>query len=369
MNEASLYNGSGLRAQGELLSSHDLNNNLKKLSVIIPAYNVEKFLVKCVESVVNQTYKNIEIIIVDDGSRDNTPKLCDELASKYKNIKAIHQDNQGSNKARETGLNASTGEYIAFIDSDDYIDLNAYAKAIKVLEENNCDMVQFGIYDVELGGEIIGKWQRDNITLNSTHDIYLYFLTSEVASWPLVDKVYKRSLFENIEYLKISMMEDYSISAQLFAKAQKFMAIDEYLYYYVKNSASLCRSDDNNLKVRNRNDRLSAFDFVIDLTQNKFPEFLPEAIALKLGNIEAIFANYFLSDCSDRREVMQQFTEIYKHDYKIMKSELKRQGRELYIQQQVSRKQKIHLWLLIHCQNFYKIYLTTRLKLHALTGI
>ena len=316
-------------------------NNLKLLSVIIPAYNVERFLVKCVESVVNQTYPNIEVIIVDDGSRDSTPTICDELASKYKNIKVIHQANQGSSKARETGLNVSTGEYIAFIDSDDYIDVTAYEKAIKVLEENNCDMAQFGFYDADLDGKIIGKWHRENMTFNSPDEAYRYFMTNKVLTWPLVDKVYKRSLFENIEWPKISMMEDYYISAQLFAKAQKFMTIDEYLYYYVKNPASLCHSNNN---INAGNEVLSAVDFVINLTQNKFPDVLPEAIARKILYTANSDAN----------------------DYKRIKAELKKQGRSKIF---LGLKQKIHLWMLTHCPNFYKIYLRTRLKIHALTGI
>ena len=173
-------------------------------------------------------------------------------------------------------------------------------------------------------------------------------------------------MFENIEWPKINMAEDYYISAQLFAKAQKFASISEVFYYYVNNPSSICHQPYNKSK---RDDILTANNFVIDLTQNKFPEFLPEIISGQLEGIAAILLKYILSDYSDRREVMRQFTEIYKHDYKLMKSELKRQGRRLELKQTASLKQKIHLWLLIHCQNFYKIYLTTRLKIHALTGI
>ncbi|MBQ9896096.1 MAG: glycosyltransferase family 2 protein, partial [Synergistaceae bacterium] len=106
MDTLNLYNGSRLTAHGELAHSQKL------LSVIIPAYNVEKFLLKCVESVVDQTYQNIEIIIVDDGSKDSTPQICDELAGKYNNIKVIHKANQGTSKTRQTAFNASRGEYI-----------------------------------------------------------------------------------------------------------------------------------------------------------------------------------------------------------------------------------------------------------------
>ena len=351
--------GSGLRAQGELAHSQKL------LSVIIPAYNTAKFLNKCVDSVVNQTYKNIEIIIVDDGSSDSTPQICDELANKYDNIKIIHQENKGLARTRGAGFNASSGEYIAFVDSDDYIDLNAYAKAIKVLEENDCDMVQFGYYEVMPDGKILNERSSQDLKLYSPREIFKYFITGQTnpAVW---NKIYKREIFDGVEWPKINMAEDCCISSQTFAKAQSLVSINQSFYYYVQQEASIVHQPYNKSK---RDDIFTACNFVINLTQNKFPEFLPEAILRKLGSIEAVIANYLLSDYSDRREVLRQFTEIYKQDYKLMKAELKRQGRSIALKISLRLKQKIHILLLIHCQTLYKIYLRTRLKIHALTGI
>ncbi|MBQ8692290.1 MAG: glycosyltransferase family 2 protein [Synergistaceae bacterium] len=357
MNESSLYNGLGRTAQ---------SNNLKKLSVIIPAYNAAKFLAKCVDSVVNQTYKNIEIILIDDGSGDNTPQICDELANKYKNIKVIHQDNQGSSKVRETGLNAASGEYIAFIDSDDYIDLNAYEKAIKVLEENNCDMVMFGVYMVDPNGKILDEWRWPAVNLNNSREVFKFFAKTEKPVWGMTYKVYRCRMFENIDWPKLTMSEDYYISAQLFARAQKFAAISEIFYYYVQQEASICHQPYNKSK---REGIITAHNFVIDLTQNKFPDLLPEIISRRLESIVIILTNCLLSDCSDKLEAMRQCTKIYKHDYKIMKAELKRQGRKSELKSLVRLKQKVYLWLLIHCPRLYKFYLTTRLKIHTLTGI
>ena len=95
----------------------------KKISIIIPVYKVEKYLDKCVESVVNQTYKNLEIILVDDGSPDNCPKMCDEWAEKDKRIKVIHKENGGLSDARNFGIEKATGDYLMFLDSDDYLDV------------------------------------------------------------------------------------------------------------------------------------------------------------------------------------------------------------------------------------------------------
>ena len=103
----------------------------KLISVIVPIYNVEKYLTKCIESIINQTYKNLEIILVDDGSPDKSPIICDEYAKKDNRIKVIHKKNGGLSDARNYGMSLATGEYISFIDSDDYIDEEMYEKHMK----------------------------------------------------------------------------------------------------------------------------------------------------------------------------------------------------------------------------------------------
>ena len=116
------------------------------ISVIIPVYNAEKFLNKCLDSVIGQTYKNLEIILVDDGSQDDSGKICDEYAQKDNRIKVIHKENGGDSSARNTGLKMATGKYITTIDSDDWIELNAYEDMLKVLLEKNVDIVRCGFY-------------------------------------------------------------------------------------------------------------------------------------------------------------------------------------------------------------------------------
>ena len=356
MNNLNLYNGSGLRAQGELAHSQKL------LSVIIPAYNTAKFLNKCVDSVVNQTYKNIEIIIVDDGSSDSTPQICDELANKYNNIKIIHQENKGSNIARHNGFNASRGEYIAFVDSDDYIDLNAYAKAIQVLEENDCDMVQFGMRLVDFDGKVMHEWPRDNMKLGNTRDIFYYYLTNKAEAWSMVDKVYKRWVFDGIEWPKISMAEDFCTSSQLFSKVKNFASISDFLYYYVKNPASIS-NDKPNEKTKNTSDKFIAGDFVFNLTREKFPELLPEALARKIGLLAGPLSNF-----SDKN-IWKQAARNVRDDYIIMRNELKARGIEFNINKAANRKDLIHAHYLATHPKLYKLYLTTRLAINKLTGI
>ena len=338
--------------------------------MIIPAYNTAKFLNKCVESVVNQTYKNIEIIIVDDGSSDSTPQICDELANKYNNIKIIHQENQGSNIARLNGFNASRGEYIAFIDSDDYIDLTAYEKAIKVLEDNNCDMVQFGYYYIQTDGKILKTHCKPNLQLNNSREIFKYFMTRESEDY-VWNRVYKRLVFENFQWPKVSMLEDNCISVQIFIKIKTFVEMEEIFYYYVKRVGSLCNQS---LTKQIQDDMINSLDFLINITEKNFPEFLPEAIARKILHLRGIAMNYILTNINSSWDVPQQIAKLCIRENSRMQDELKRQGRELYIIKDVNdkpvpSKRQIIIWLIANCPNLYKNYLKLRLKIHDVTGI
>lgn len=115
---------------------------MKLLSVIIPVYNVEQYLERCVLSVVYQTYHNLEILLIDDGSQDQSGKICDQLSQKYKRIRVIHKKNEGLSDARNKGLDLAKGEYITFLDSDDYIHPETYSILISQLETANADIVE-----------------------------------------------------------------------------------------------------------------------------------------------------------------------------------------------------------------------------------
>jgi glycosyltransferase involved in cell wall biosynthesis len=113
------------------------------ISVIVPVYNVEKYLERCVQSVMNQTYKRLEIILVDDGANDSSPQICDQLALIDKRIQVIHKPNGGLSSARNAGVEKATGDFITFIDSDDWIALDTYEYCIKLLDEKKADVVQY----------------------------------------------------------------------------------------------------------------------------------------------------------------------------------------------------------------------------------
>ncbi len=137
-------------------------NMMPKVSVIVPVYNVEKYLQQCVDSLLAQTYKNIEIILVDDGAKDNSGKMCDELAQKDVRIKVVHKENQGLGYARNTGLEYATGEYVTFIDSDDYADVDLIEQLVVNIWENSADVCIGGFERVDNVGQslFIEKYQH-----------------------------------------------------------------------------------------------------------------------------------------------------------------------------------------------------------------
>ena len=136
------------------------NNISPKVSIIVPIYNVEKYLRQCLDSIVNQTLKDIEIILVDDGSTDSCPSICDEYASKDKRIIVIHKENAGLGAAYNTGLDIAKGDYIGFVESDDFIELNMYEELYERAVQTGVDLVKCNFYDYDSQNKIDKK--REN---------------------------------------------------------------------------------------------------------------------------------------------------------------------------------------------------------------
>lgn len=130
---------------------------MKKVTVVIPVYNAEKYLSECVESIRSQTYTNLEIILVDDGAKDNSPKLCDEFQQIDDRIRVIHKENEGAGKSRNRGIEVATGDYILFVDSDDYIKPNLVEKCMDCIAGNDSAMVMYGVQHVNEIGDVIGE--------------------------------------------------------------------------------------------------------------------------------------------------------------------------------------------------------------------
>ncbi len=219
---------------------------MNKISVIIPVYNVEEYLDRCLESIVNQTYKNLEIILVDDGSPDNSPQMCDEWTKKDSRIKVIHKKNGGLSDARNVGVDNAAGEWIYFIDSDDYIELNALEILINAAVNNDCDMA-VAMYDNVVNGEIwhnnFGSKIDVMTSANYVKEYYDNVFNKQflLGSCQIIacNKLIKKSIAETIPFPVGKLHEDEFTTYKLCYKCRKIAFVREALYFYVRHNSSI----------------------------------------------------------------------------------------------------------------------------------
>lgn len=214
-----------------------------KISVVVPVYNVEKYLSKCIDSIMHQSFENLEIILVDDGSKDNSGKICDKYAKEYTNIKVIHQENKGLSMARNTGIEMATGEYIGFVDSDDYIDAKMYEVLYKNIIKYNADISickYEKVNEIEIKEDIKGDINNEEVLVMSNVEAIKELLSAqEKISNHAVTKLYKKRLFENIKYPEKRKFEDIGTTYYLFEKSKKVVFINYIGYKYLQRNDSI----------------------------------------------------------------------------------------------------------------------------------
>lgn len=215
-------------------------NDIKELplvSIIIPVYNVKRYLEKCLRSVCEQTYKNLEIIVVDDGSTDGSGELCDLFAQTDSRIKVFHQENAGQSCARNKGLSIVQGEYIGFVDSDDWIDSDMYELLYHLLVSNDADIAVCSHY-VETATEAKVKYSSGMLTSFSSDEAMRALLVDKKIRNYVWDKLYRRSLFSEIRFPEKQIFEDMAVVYRVFFQANKVVMQDSPKYHYLKREGS-----------------------------------------------------------------------------------------------------------------------------------
>jgi len=206
------------------------------ISVIVPIYKVEPYIRKCVDSILSQSYTNFEIILIDDNSPDNCGKICDEYAANNSTVKAIHKENGGLSDARNAGLDIATGEFICFVDSDDWCEREMLQVAYESIEKSKSDIVVYGaFYDYVQNGEKIRtavKTSSREQKINS-FDESLPLLIKNSLSVTAWTKLYRKKVFETLRFPKGKLFEDAWIFPKLFENCNNMFIISEPLYHYV----------------------------------------------------------------------------------------------------------------------------------------
>lgn len=209
-----------------------------KISIIIPAYNVELYIEKCIKSVLNQTYKNLEIIMIDDCSPDNCGQIIDEYAKKDSRIRSFHHHkNQGLSAARNTGLKYASGDWILMIDSDDWLEFQACEILLKKAKEYDVDIVCCGHNNVYDDKTIPHHYDSD-LKMNNKEALKVLLQDKMIKSFAW-DKLVRKELFENVQYPDGRLFEDIATTYKLFHKACSVLLIPDILYNYVQRSNSI----------------------------------------------------------------------------------------------------------------------------------
>lgn len=339
--------------------------NNSKISIIVPVYNVEKYLEECLESLVNQTYKNIEILLIDDGSKDNSGKICDEYAEKDKRIKSIHQKNSGVSKTRNNGIELASGDYVMFVDSDDWLEKNACELLINEVKNQNKDMIIFN-FCKEFKNKCIKNPDYQNISddfdikkiqakiLAPTMNVPGIAGKGYSLTW---NKIISKTVLKNNRFLfeeKKAVFEDGIFYYLLLENKIKIGFLNEYLYHYRIIPSSLSHSynkdifEINELVVKNIKEQKE---------NHKNDLYYDESLAIRqlLNLIYVISLN--INTKNDKRSLFEKI--------KLLKNELnKKENKEIYNKiklNNLDKKLKIY-YMLFKYRMYYTILIVNTLE-------
>ena len=314
------------------------------ISIIVPVYNVEKYIKKCIDSIVNQTYKNLEIILVDDGSPDNCGKICDEYAEKDKRIKVIHKKNGGLSDARNAGIKIAKGSYIGFVDSDDWIHENMYKEVYKALIEKDADIACCKLIRCKNSIEKISeKFDNKIEEYNQIQYMKKFFkIDSQECVYYAWNKLYKKQVIDENQYPINLTSEDVVGTYKALLKCKKIVEINYpyYYYYYNPNSITLRKFSKKDL------DLIEIWDKVVEITKKNAPDYL------WMAELNRHRIDYTLLMRMALKLDFSQIKDIYSYEYKEMLKSLK-EHKNVLLNAPIPLSRKITIILI--CWN-YKLF-------------
>lgn len=250
------------------------------ISIIVPVYNVEAYMNQCIESIVGQTYKNIEIILVDDGSTDNCPTLCDDWKVKDDRIKVIHKENGGLSDARNVGIQIAQGEYIGFVDSDDVIEKSMYESLLEVISKYEADIVQCQTikYSELRSLEFISS-ENDRIMVLDSHDAVELLIKGKGVICAVYSMLIKSNLAKSVLFEVGKINEDVLWTYRIMVNAKKVVLTSKTLYGYFQRSGSIMNSE----YTEKRFDALEALQKRAQEVKKDYEDLYPEAELIYIG--------------------------------------------------------------------------------------
>lgn len=210
------------------------------ISIIVPIYNVENYLRKCVDSLINQTFKDLEIILVDDGSPDSCPAICDEYAIQDSRIKVVHKKNGGLSSARNAGIDVATGLYLTFVDSDDWIEVDTLEYAYSLITKYNSDVVEYSLTETE-NENAIHNQLKEKIDIYFDKAILQYYMYSSTVSgsYSVCRCLFKVTTFKDIRFREGKINEDMDVKYKVLSSAHKMVVSNQKKYFYRQGRFSI----------------------------------------------------------------------------------------------------------------------------------
>ncbi len=311
------------------------------ISVVIPIYKVEKHLDRCIKSVINQTYKNLEIILVDDGSPDNCGNICDNYAEQDHRIKVIHKDNGGLSDARNAGIKSATGEYIGFVDSDDYISEYMYEKLYELIEKNNADISCCGV-SLCTKNSIRPQAIEEQTFVCNNEDAFRYMLEGKnmLNIWVWC-KLYKREIFDKILFQRGKRYEDVFFMNDLIPIINTVAVTTHPYYYYVLRDESITNSDfvTDDLNI------ITAYEICKNTLSDKYPS-LQKQIEFRY-----IWSHFFILDKMILERKKYKKTYPFKYTVQFLRKNIIRIIRNKYF----TKERKLSAILLFFGSPLYRI--------------
>lgn len=239
------------------------------ISVIVPVYKVEKYLEDCVNSLVNQTLKDLEIILVDDGSPDDCGKICDRLAESDRRIKVIHKSNGGLSSARNAGIDVARGEYIGFVDSDDWIEPDMYEYLLTLIRKYDADVADCEMLEISKR-EYVAIKEKENVEkLSQKEALDVFFRVSKSnINYCVCDKLFKKEIFEKVKFTEGIIFEDIDFNYRVLIGVKTLVVSNIPKYYYYKNSEGISR---NSFRKKDL-ELLEVWDNIVKLSKKYTPE-------------------------------------------------------------------------------------------------
>ena len=321
----------------------------EKISVIVPVYNVEQYLERCVDSIINQTYKNLEIILVNDGSTDNSGQLCDELAKKDDRIRVIHKKNGGVSEARNLGIRESNGKYITFIDSDDVV-------SVKMVEELYFNLLGNDA-DISIGN-VIHNYNINNIFFDdSNNDILLWnneealkeFLKAKITSFYPVAKLFKKNIILDLEF-----NVDFKLAEDAMFITEILLEKDVTVVYSFKDIYAYCHRRESATTSINSNtvfDTIKVYDIILPKIEKKYPN-LKRYVVLRKN-----WANFEVLD-----KLILSSNSLFDKERKYLKNKIISSRSEILKENLFTLNRKISLFALYLSEYLYKKLLLIRKK-------